>query len=338
MMTSFRSTWLIGGALFLWVATQPVHAANCALRDPDRSIYEIYPTATSYRTIARSVDEKVKTRVEQQIGLPLSLNDLGKHSIYVILNNKIPIGFVHARTELGKRGGIELVWGLDLDLKIYSFRIQRSREEHTAFIKSAAFREVIVGQNQTAMRVLLTQDTRSVDEAALEYPDGAGGIAYTAVTSGVKMIGITEEAFANVILKSRLLGNVYRFFPDTAKVVMVRSPIDEALGSSLGEIDPSSLRILRAVDEGGHALGVLVFSKWVAHPTQPEVWWGVSPEGVVRHVVALGITDQTIQEQIAVLEGKRLADQEPRIQPVAGDPASLAAEIHSILRANSVIP
>ena len=36
-------------------STGTAHAANCALRNPDRQIYEIFPDATTYRSVVAAV-------------------------------------------------------------------------------------------------------------------------------------------------------------------------------------------------------------------------------------------------------------------------------------------
>ena len=98
----------------------------------------------------------------------IHLNDLGQHTLYLVLKNKVPIGFVHARTELGQMGAIELIWAMDLDLSIVDFRVQRSRERRTDVIKSPGFRQKIVGRSRPQLRGLLTLQNASVNTVALE--------------------------------------------------------------------------------------------------------------------------------------------------------------------------
>ena len=62
-----------------------VYAANCALRNPDRQIYEMFPEATNYRSLVGRVDLSLKGAIEGKAGASLSLNDLGKHTLYVVM-------------------------------------------------------------------------------------------------------------------------------------------------------------------------------------------------------------------------------------------------------------
>ena len=170
------------------------HAANCALRNPDRQIYEMFPEATNYRSIVGKVDASLKGTIEGKAGSSLTLNDLGKHTLYIVMNRTNPIGLVHARSEVGSRGSIELVWALDMNLNVKDFRVQRSRERNTGAIKAPGFREHLVGKDLQGLQgFLLGSD--AVNIKALGVPDEASSISHTAVLSGVKTVVITDLAF-----------------------------------------------------------------------------------------------------------------------------------------------
>ena len=175
-------------------AGSAAYAANCALRNPDRQIYEIFPEATNYRSLVGKVDASLKGAIEGKAGASLTLNDLGKHTLYIVMKRSTPIGFVHGRSEVGGRGSIELVWALDMNLNIIDFRVQRSRERNTGAIKAAGFREHLVGKDLQGLQGLL-QGSNAVNAEALGVPGEASSIAHTAVLSGVKTVVITDLAF-----------------------------------------------------------------------------------------------------------------------------------------------
>ena len=175
-------------------AGSAAYAANCALRNPDRQIYEMFPEATNYRSLVGKVDASLKGTIEGKVGTPLALNDLGKHTLYVVMNKTTPIGFVHARSEVGGRGSVELVWALDMNLNVKDFRVQRSRERNTGAIKAAGFREHLVGKDLEGLQGFL-QGSDTVNVEALGVPDEASSISHTAVLSGVKTVVITDLAF-----------------------------------------------------------------------------------------------------------------------------------------------
>ena len=176
-----------------------VSGANCALRNPDRQIFEMFPQATSYRSVVGNVESAIRTEIEAQVGGPITFNDMGKHTLYVVLNRREPIGFIHARSEIGSRGSVELVWALDLDLAIKGFRVQRSRERQTAVVKSAGFRELLIGKGVSELREYLHNAELAANLRALGIPVQAAGLVDTVIHSGVKTLAITAVAFRKTL-------------------------------------------------------------------------------------------------------------------------------------------
>ncbi len=319
-------------------------AANCALRNPDRQIYEIFPSATSYRSVVSSVDEADKRRIEARLGSAVSFNDLGKHTVYVVLEDAVPIGFVHARSEIGKHGSVELVWALDLDLKIRDFRVQRSREKHTKLIRHPNFRNKLKGKDVRAIRRLLANHNSTVDTAHLQVSSKAEAIAHIAVLCGAKTIIITGVAFSESVFKARLLGNVHRFFPQTAKVNRIRTPlsskalatVQETTGYPIRELDQHSLTMLRSVDVNGRTLGFVAFSMWPRGSSDGEVWWAVAPTGVVKAVVALGVEDETAS-RFSELGEKALDEALILAQQSTAREAIGTSEVLAVMRAHGIV-
>ncbi len=328
----------VAGALLAAAIGAGAQAANCALRNPDRQIYQIFPEATNYRSIVTRVDVDLKLRIEKELGSELSIADLGKHTAYLVLKDGVPLGFVHARTEAGRRGSIELVWAIDLDLSIKDFRVQRSRDKHTDVIESDGFRQKLIGLDLRGMSNLLTTGNDDIDLAALQVPADARSIVHTAVMCGLKTRIITELAFHDSIQPARLLGLVHRYFPQTAKVTKVASPfgaetaarVGEAVGSTPDQVDRGSFTLLWALGPDDQVQGALVFAVWAAHPGNPETWWAVSGEAVIRDIVLVGDLDDEIRQQFSALRGKDLTSLAP-LEASAGPPARCAAEVLAVL-------
>jgi hypothetical protein len=326
----FRLRFLRAAGFGFWlsVASQ-LPDANCALRNPDRQIYETFREATSYRTVVANVDAKLKPLITRRLSSELSFTDLGKHAVYLVLNEGVPIGIVHARTEIGRRGSVELAWALDLDLNVKDFRVQRSRDKHRNAVESDAFRVRLVGRDFKGLLDLLSDDLRSIDRAVLSVPDDPQRIAHTVVLSGLKTRAITEMAFERSVLQARLLGNVHRFFPTTHKVTRLNVTYGQEMAATIerssagrDQIDRLALTVLRAVDEAGGSLGSLVFSRWSAHPATPECWFAVSPDGTIRKTLLIGDVMGPTRDRAASLAGmdfNRLASR------LASSPASMPA-------------
>ena len=72
-MTRLLSLILLAAAL-----CSSVHAqAFCALRDPNRQIYKLFPKATSYRSIVRTVDKDAPSPGRHEAPLHASLQRAG---------------------------------------------------------------------------------------------------------------------------------------------------------------------------------------------------------------------------------------------------------------------
>ncbi len=319
-------------AVLAMAIAQTVPAANCALRQPRRQIEQIFPDFTNIRSIDAAVDEELKAQIEAALGSDLSISDVGKHTAYIVLKNGIPIGFVHARTETGTRGSIELVWAMDLDMRIKDFRVQGSREKHTKVIKSEAFRNKLVGRDLAGLRRLLTAGNDDIDMAALEVPASARKIAHTTVLCGLKTRIITDEAFAKTILPARAMGLVHRYFPMTTRIT--RRAVSYPAGAAPGQVDPETFLVLRAFDASGGLLGMVAFTHWAAHAARPETWWAVNPDGTIRETLVVGDVGDATRARFTELSGADLATLTAGVGGPADTPARCGVEVLTVLAAN----
>ena len=141
----------------------------------------------------------IRPEIEAKVGDPITFNEMGRHTLYVVLNRRKPIGFIHARSEIGSRGTVELVWALDLDLVVKDFRVQRSRERHTGAVKSSGFRELLIGKGILELREHLLNSNGAASFRARGIPVQAAGLVHTVIHSGVKTLVITAVAFRKTL-------------------------------------------------------------------------------------------------------------------------------------------
>lgn len=307
---------LMAAILVVGFSQRVLAQANCALRAPERQIYAIFPDATSFRTLEAEVNEENRGALEKMIGSPLAPTDLGVHSAYIVLKGKVPIGFVHARSEIGSRGSIELVWAMDVDLTITEFRVQRSRERNTKTIESDSFRSAIVGRNLTGLRALLSNGNDEVDLSSLGIPADSAAIAHTAVLCALKTRVITEHVFGESIASAQLLSHVHREFSDVGKVSRVRTPLSsdvmssirEELGRDPDQADFSTMDVIRVRGEAGDELGILIRTDWKAHPENPGCWWAVLSDGTLQSATIAGRSYAAVLREFQSLRGLKLDD------------------------------
>ena len=139
-------TFLLSFALAAAASSTAWAQAYCALRDPVRQVYEMYPGAKSYRSIVRTVAQKHRSIIADQLPFTMHFTELGRHTVYVALDGAKPIGLVHVRSERGQWGLVEVAWATDLDMHIVDFRFQRCRERAVKLLDTEEFRAQLIGK------------------------------------------------------------------------------------------------------------------------------------------------------------------------------------------------
>jgi hypothetical protein len=304
--------------LFLTLLLAPASAwgqAYCALRDPVRSIRDLYPHSTTYRSVVSVVSAEVRQRVNERIPAhSFHFNELGQHTLYVVFKGALPLGFVHVRSERSPSGLIEVSWALDLDLRVVDYRFQRCRSTKRASLEGRDFRDQLRGKSETWLRSMLGDGT-SVDRSKLTVPEGAEELALALLRCAVKTIVVTVALWTAEVGKARLHYRVLTRFPDAngyRELAAYTKPVLARLGArgleaaSTG-IDRSSVHALRVDDAEGKAVGLLIRTKWTLWTGQGAVvWWGIDAEG--RLLEPRSNKTGEVQEALAELTGKALSD------------------------------
>jgi len=179
--------------LFTWGA--PAYSvAYCALRDPVRKIYKLFPQATSYRSIVHKIDESTQQQVKSSIPFSIHKDELGKHTLYIAMNEQVPLGIIHSRSEVGLWGLIEIVWAFDFDMKIVNFEFQRCRERACKLIENSEFQLVLQNKSIIDLSEMLEKD--HIDyPAIIEKDEEAKVLAKTIIRSAIKTMRVTEVSW-----------------------------------------------------------------------------------------------------------------------------------------------
>lgn len=309
---------------------------DCPLRSPQRQVSELFPDATDFRTVSGRVDLAARARIEAQLGSRIELSDLGAATVYIVQRDGVPIGFVHARTDIGRRGVTELAWAFDLNLRVRRPQVQRSRELAIDVLRGDPFLALVLGRDWCALKALLAA---APDELAVETPDiDAEGrpLAAAAVRSALMAALVVEHAFGDETRTARVQGNAAHFFPERARVEEVELGVDrerrtaEALGRPAASLALDSMRAHRAVDAQGEHLGLLVVARVAAADHGAQLWLAVRPDGRLGEVVACGAPRTT---DFAALRGRGLDD-------LRSDPDTAAragAEALALLKASGAL-
>ncbi len=308
-MRCIRTVAIVIGLAAPFVPYGAADAGSCALRDRTRSVYELYPESTAFSTFVGYFSLSQGKRLEKEVGVDVRLADLGATTVCVPLIDTSPVGFLQARADLGELGLVELVWALDLDLRVREVRVQRSRETHSATIRDASFREQFVGKG---LRDLVAWKNDPTTGVVASVPKDARPLVTLFVESGIKAAAILSRTFDDEVRSARLLGHIHRIFKGTSEVKRVTEPLSQDAidairdmnGCPPDQIANDTFVLLRAVGDDG-TLGWLAHARLRAEPTS-EVWWAVSPEGTVRETLVHDTNDAGAPESAEELHGRDL--------------------------------
>ena len=194
-------------ALAFWLLsiTSAGHAAApfCNLRDPSHQIFDMFPTATSFRSVVREVNEEVRQTVTKQMPFQLHNNELGEHTLYIPVRENVPLGIVHVRSEPIDWGLAEIVWALDSQFNVQDIRFQRCRSRACNSLLRKGFVEVLQGKS-TGELVPLTDNQHLSDELSrLELNSAELSLARTLVQSAIKTIAVTQSAWPDTVADIR---------------------------------------------------------------------------------------------------------------------------------------
>lgn len=273
-------------ALSCLLPTDAFGQAYCALRDPTRRVYQAYPAAKSYRSIVRSVDENVRQEVARLLPFTIHFNELGRHTVYVPVEGQRPLGLVHARSEKGRWGLVEIVWALRPSMHVEGYSFQRCRSRSKTAVETDTFKRQLVGKGFSELRAMLTEDGASLRPGALLVKPGAEDLAATLVRSALKTIAVTRLAWARDLQVIRPLYNVHAAFPETAQVELVGNPYTQPVMNELesrfgaetsSPVQREAVVLYRARNSDGQTIGHVIRTPWASLDSSATLWWSVKP-------------------------------------------------------------
>ncbi len=267
--------------------------AFCALRDPVGIINKFEKDATGHKSVVNIVGGSVRKEVSDRLPFTLHFNELGKHTVYVILNGESPIGVVHARSEKGDWGMVEVVWYLDLDLRVKDFTFQRCRDRSRKEIESDAFSDLVRGKNFDEIRLLLNEEgTALSEEVTGVLSEKASGLAFTTIRSALKTIAVTDLVWMADV---KAMGASTAPEPLDVKkhsFVSVDMIYSDDVLHTLNSLEQKEEWIVnrknvtadRVYSEEKEFLGLLLFTECTADQMLVSVKWEVNPEGKITRV------------------------------------------------------
>ncbi len=187
--------------IFLSIWISPANSqAFCALRDPVKNIYALFTEATSYRSIVHTIDKSTQQTVKETVNFSILQNELGKHTLYIAMKDKTPLGLIHSRSEIGLWGLIEIVWAFDFDLNVIDFKFQRCRERSCRLIEKSTFRDVLKNKSNADFAMMLENKTVPYPEN-IAHNEEAKALADNILRSAIKTALVTEISWHDELQK-----------------------------------------------------------------------------------------------------------------------------------------
>ena len=308
MVVKTRRSWrlTLGVLTFaLLVQTQSAFAvAYCALRDPVNTIYELFPEADSYRSSVQTIGREAREAVTKRLPLTLHFNELGRHTLYIALQNGKPLGFVHARSEAGGWGITEFAWALELDLSVRTVKIQRSRDPSLRRLTPPELASMVGG---------MTLD--SLIDAHSNAKGRGNKPRRLLLSSAMKTLVITETVWPNELLSAVPLASFVKTLPHIASVAKIETLYDRSaveLLTAIGLADSPAFRRdqLKGYSlktKAGETAAFAVETPFDLDTTSISLWWLVTPYG----------------EILSVIDSERRAPSEPFKQTVGFKPTGI---------------
>jgi hypothetical protein len=181
--------------------TAPAYAdaPYCSLRDPGHQIYEMYPTATGYRSVVRDINNETQVAVDKQIPFQLLQGELGQHTLYVPVNGGDPLGYIQIRSELTEWGLAEIVWALNIQREVVDFRFQRCRGNACKSVLEKGLRELLQGLDQAALIALLDDQGQLQEPRTATMNEDERMLASVVTRSAIKVIAVIESGWPTTV-------------------------------------------------------------------------------------------------------------------------------------------
>lgn len=315
--------------------------AYCALRDPLSTIQKFSSESSGHRSITEMVGGAARKSVSEHLPFTIHFNEMGKHTLYVVLKEDQPEGLVHARSEKGKWGLVEIVWFLDLDLKIRDFSFQRCRDRSKTALESDAFKAQLRGKSFSEVRKMLNGEGESIVEGEIKVASKAMPLAVTTLRSALKTMHVTKVVWKDHLAKLRAESKKQANASTRANHDLVPVPnvynrsVLKILSSIQQEeewiIDRKSVTLHRSTDRTTGTKGLVLKTRCTAEEDMVEVSWAVDKLGRIAAVTPTTVWPASdIEEAFTGLESITL----DQIRECSTPGQLAAAEVLAISKAH----
>jgi len=303
-----RSALLIALGVSWAVADAAIGQAYCALRDPVTRIYETWPAADAHRSITRTIRLSDREKIAETLPFTIHFNELGRHTLYVVLDDALPLGLVHVRSERGRYGLIEIAWSLDLEGRIVGVELQRCRDAAVRAALTGPLREALSGSTAADVVRMLENPTVPDAEALL-------------LRSAAKTLVVTERVWERDLTDLRAVHVSAGVREEGAGTLVPKEVLPHQVGASSG-FDAATIWHWVRQSESGDVIGHVVRTPWRSGQQTAVVWWTADRDGAVRAAMVISPSDGDVREAFLQRPGLGLTRSRTPLRRAAQDAAA----------------
>lgn len=250
----------------------------------------------------RTIGRDARAAVIDELPFDLHFNELGRHTLYIVVKDEQIAGFVHSRSEQGEWGITEYVWAISPEGTIADVRVQRSRDP---FVRDMAKQE---------MSALVKG--KSLQQLKQEYFRLLGKPLETSVlTSAMKTLVITNSVWGDELERSKRqadttqeislenttsLDVARQLNPSAYSVSKVSLLYAPKIKDVLAQVGLSESPVFERVKNEGYlvdniegaGIGLLVRTPFEFSEPKRFLWWYVGYDGNI-----LGVIDEFTRQE-----------------------------------------
>jgi len=172
--------------------------AYCSLRDPVAQIKQLYPNRTNQLSIVKEINNNARLQVRANLpNNDLHFGELGRHTLYVALENNETLGYIHVRSEQSKWGLVEIIWAIDKNYHITDFAFQRCRSPKKKLLDNQQFKNMFIGKDLNQLKQYLSADGLTANKTLLSKASSSPELANVILRCALKTLLLTKLVWHN---------------------------------------------------------------------------------------------------------------------------------------------
>ena len=268
------------------------YEAFCALRDPEREIRLLAPEYRRHVSLVRTITTESRAQILKEVPFSMHFDELGQHTLYVVLGEEGVLGYVHVRSEAFEWGLVRIAWMMNTDLEIIDYRFQRCRSRWRGKLEEPAVAKYLVRQTMDELKGMLVRGRGGLRGGAVPLPAGAEALMAVLVQSALKTRIATRIVWKEEVASVKVAALARKHFGARIEVLRGVDLYDEddmsalvanELKSPIG-IDRLAVSSWTAVNFEGEAVGSILHTPWSAGDERASLWWVLAANGPVLSV------------------------------------------------------